>query len=124
MYARMMVIDDGRCNAPCSQVDLFIKYMFEGTPGTINEINFFPIGGRYAFTIFLDYGWSQDANVWHTYSWRQILPYDFQGIDTCQVRITLEGSFWQVIEGLNKYIVSHYGDFTFTDTLIVPIEKL
>ena len=70
-----------------------------------------------------DYFASSPPGVWYTFDREGTFLYDFAGIDTSQVEVILSGAFWGKTVGLNMYQWAYYGDFTYADTLSVPIER-
>jgi len=114
LYARILVPKDGRCEPPCAQTDLFLKYKFEERPGTIDT---------YEFGILQGGGWGQAwdytdpkrPGIWYTDSIGTFVKNSYDEIDTVHVLVGLRGSFWDHS--------SHYGGFAISDTLAVPVER-
>ena len=123
LYARIVVSDDNPCTSPCARTELAVRHMFRRFPGTIDQIAFHPLESRLSQITFMDYAASSPPNVWYTANHWGFFPDDFEGVDTAHVEVRLHGAFWGKTVGLNMYQWAYYGDFTYADTLSVPIER-
>jgi hypothetical protein len=124
VYARAVIPGDGQCTPPCAQTDLLLRYKFENHPGTIDSYWFLPLGGQFGWVISRDYLWPVELDVWRSDSLGSLVHEAFEGLDTLQVHVKLEGGFWEIYDGpIFGGRVNYYGSFTFDDTLIVPIQR-
>ena len=123
MYAHIIVPSDHPCEPPCAETDFVVRYMFRRLGGTIDWISFHPLESGASWIKYMDYLTPIPPNIWQANSTTNShFPDVFQGVDTSQVEVKLGGAFWGT-GGLNPYQVTYYGNFTFADTLIVPIER-